>query len=78
MEAGDVRTGSEHQTNVMTGETTTSAGLMGADFEVAGSTAEKSKSLLMKAGDVTTGVQQQTNARDNDIFNILSCRHLQV
>ena len=62
MEAGDVRTGSEHQTNVMTGETTTSAGLMGADFEVAGSTAEKSKSLLMKAGDVTTGVQQQTNA----------------
>lgn len=62
MEAADIRSGSEQQTNVMTGETTTSAGLMGADFEVAGSTAEKSKSLLMKAGDVTTGVQQQTNA----------------
>ena len=62
MEAGDVRTGSEHQRYVMTRETATSAGLIGADFEVGGFTSEKSKLLLKKAGDVTTGVQQQTNA----------------
>lgn len=46
----------------LTGETTTSASFKTADLEVAASSSEKSKSLVIKAGDVATGVQQQTNA----------------
>ena len=62
MKADGVKTGVQQQTNALTGETTTSAGFKAADFELAGSTSENSKSLVMKAGDVTTGAQQQTNA----------------
>lgn len=64
-EAGDVTTGVQQQTNALSGETMTSAGLRAADFEVAGSTFGKSQLLVMKAGDITyvsADVQQQTNA----------------
>ena len=62
LRAGDVATGVQHQTNDLALETTTSASFKTADLEVAGSSTEKSKSLVIKAGDVATGVQQQTNA----------------
>lgn len=64
-EAGDVTTGIQQQSNAVSGETRTSAGLRAADFEVAGSTFGKSQLLVMKAGDITyvsAGVQQQANA----------------
>ena len=44
------------------------SGFKTADFEVAGSTSENYKSLVLKAGDVATGVDKCPDWRDNDIW----------